>query len=56
MTRQNNEVTELTTEELDAVTGGGKTNGDNPFVQVVTLAEKAAFYKASFYADQGWKS
>ncbi len=45
----------LTDAELNGVSGGARTNGDNPFVQVVSLAEKETFYKCSFYSDQGWK-
>jgi bacteriocin-like protein len=51
----------LTDEEMDNVSGGAtfhypiRSNGDDPFVQVVVLAEKEAYYKASFYHCQGWK-
>jgi hypothetical protein len=39
----------LTDAELNGVLGGaGRTNGDNPFVQVVMLAERKAFYRESW--------
>jgi hypothetical protein len=44
---QNNRI--MTDAELNGVTGGaGRTNGDNAFVQVVTLAERKAFYRESW--------
>jgi hypothetical protein len=46
----------VTDEELDGVSGGGRTNGDNPVVQVVILAAKEAFYQGMWYSTQGWKS
>jgi hypothetical protein len=45
---QNNDNRILTDAELNGVSGGaGRTNGDNPFVQVVSLAERKAFYRES---------
>jgi hypothetical protein len=44
---------ELTSTQLERVSGG-RTNAQDPFVQVVLLAAKAAFYQGMFYADQGW--
>jgi hypothetical protein len=48
----------MTDEELNGVSGGAnfftdasskpQTNGDNPFVQVVVLAERKAFYRESW--------
>jgi len=43
-------------EELNGISGGGRTNGDNPVVQVVIQAAKETFYKNMWYASQGWKS
>jgi len=45
---------ELTSAQLQGVSGGAGKKGDNAFVQVVVLAAKAAFYGAQFYAAQGW--
>ncbi|MEH2565171.1 hypothetical protein [Bradyrhizobium sp. AZCC 2289] len=44
----------VTDEELDGVSGGVRTNGDNPFVQVAMLATKEAFYKGMWYSSEGW--
>jgi hypothetical protein len=44
----------VTDEELDGVSGGVRTNGDNPFVQVAMLATKEAFYKGMWYSSVGW--
>jgi hypothetical protein len=44
----------LTDDELKGVSAGVRTNGDNPFVQVVALAEQRAFYKGMWYDTQGW--
>lgn len=50
---QAKEVYVLTEVELQGISGG-RTNGDNAFVQVVVLAEKASFYKAQLYAANNW--
>jgi len=44
----------LTDEELNGVSGGVRTNGDNPAVQVFMLAAKAAFYQGMWYSSNGW--
>jgi len=46
----------MSDEELNCISGGGRTNGDNPVVQVVLMAAKETFYKGMWYASQGWKS
>jgi bacteriocin-like protein len=46
----------MSDEELNGITGGGRTNGDNPIVQTVILAAKETFYQGMWYASQGWKS
>jgi hypothetical protein len=56
---QKNDNRILTDAELNGVSGGAgnfftdaaskpRTNGDNPFVQVVSLAERKAFYRDSW--------
>jgi len=47
---------EMTEEQLNGITGGGRTNGDNPIVQTVIMAAKETFYKDMWYSSQGWKS
>ena len=42
---------ELTSAQLEGVSGGVA----NPFVEVVMLAAKEAFYKAMWYSSVGWK-
>jgi len=44
----------LTDEELNGVSGGVRTNGDNPAVQVFMLAAQAAFYQGMWYSSNGW--
>jgi hypothetical protein len=41
----------LTDEELNGVSGGVRTNGDNPFVQVVVLAEQRAWYRETWIQE-----
>lgn len=44
----------LADEELDGISGGARTNGDNAFVQVAILAAKEAFYQGMWYSNNGW--
>ena len=56
MTNLDNQILELTAEQLEDVSGGGRTNGDNPIVKAVVVAAKATFYQGMWYSSQGWKS
>jgi hypothetical protein len=50
MTTETDSARILSDDELDTVSGGtGRTNGDNPFVQVVKQAETFAYRQAKYF-------